>query len=99
MKEIYTKGAICPYNKTPVYCNQKLEPTLTKTMARSRDYHELLHVWKSWRDAVGPEIRQKYIRYVQLANQAARLSGTKPLIHFDLLQQADYCIKAFFSCF
>ncbi|KAK6620053.1 hypothetical protein RUM43_011874 [Polyplax serrata] len=75
MKEIYTKGTICPYNKNPVYCNQKLEPTLSKTMARSRDYHELLHVWKSWRDAVGPGIRQKYIRYVQLANQAARLSG------------------------
>lgn len=75
MKEIYTKGTICPYNKNPVYCDQKLEPTLTKIMAKSRDYHELLHVWKSWRDAVGPPIRQKYIRYVELANQAARLDG------------------------
>lgn len=77
MKDIYSKGTICAYSKSPVYCSQKLEPTLTRIMSRSRDYHELLHVWKSWRDAVGPAIRQKFVRYVQLANQAARLSGKK----------------------
>jgi hypothetical protein len=44
-------------------------------MSHSRDYDELLHVWTAWRDAVGPPIRSKYIRYVQLANHAARLNG------------------------
>jgi peptidyl-dipeptidase A len=48
---------------------------LTQILSHSRDYEELLHVWRAWRDAVGPPIRSKYIRYVQLANHAARLNG------------------------
>jgi len=48
---------------------------LTRIMSHSRDYDEQLHVWRAWRDAVGPLIRNKYIRYVQLANHAARLNG------------------------
>jgi hypothetical protein len=48
---------------------------LTRIMSHSRDYDEQLHVWQAWRDAVGPPIRSKYIRYVQLANHAARLIG------------------------
>lgn len=48
---------------------------LTRIMSHSRDYDEQLHVWRAWRDAVGPTIRSKYIRYVQLANHAARLNG------------------------
>jgi len=48
---------------------------LSRIMSHSRDYDEQLHVWRAWRDAVGPPIRSKYIRYVQLANHAARLNG------------------------
>jgi peptidyl-dipeptidase A len=48
---------------------------LTRIMSHSRDYEELLHVWTAWRDAVGPPMRSKYIRYIQLANHAARLNG------------------------
>lgn len=48
---------------------------LTRILGQSRDYDEQLHLWKSWRDAVGPPLRHKYERYVQLANQAAQQNG------------------------
>lgn len=48
---------------------------LQKIMAESRDYDELLFAWKGWRDAAGKVLRSDYERYVELANQAARLNG------------------------
>lgn len=44
-------------------------------MAHSRSYEEQLHAWRSWRDATGPKLKDKYLRYVELANEAARLNG------------------------
>lgn len=79
MKDIYSRAEICPFNKLSQYCDLKLEPTLTRILAHSRDYDEQLYVWKAWRDAIGPLIRPKFVRYVQLANQAARLNGKKIL--------------------
>ncbi|KAL4660481.1 angiotensin-converting enzyme [Arapaima gigas] len=52
-----------------------LDPDLTKIMAESRDYDELLFAWQGWRNASGRKIRQDYTRYVELANKAARLNG------------------------
>lgn len=46
-----------------------------KILAKSRDYEEQLHVWKSWRDAVGPSIKQKYLRYIELINESAKRNG------------------------
>ena len=48
---------------------------VARIMAQSRDYDELLHYWQAWHEAVGPPLKNKYIRYVQLANQAAKLNG------------------------
>jgi len=31
--------------------------------------------WAAWHDAVGPPLRPHFVRYVQLANEAARLAG------------------------
>ena len=39
-------------------------------------------MWRSWRDAVGPKVRDDFIRYVELANEAARLMGQLPNIYF-----------------
>lgn len=64
----------CLFFKSSLTCNCS-SVDLTRIMSHSRDYEELLHVWTAWRDAVGPPIRSKYIRYVQLANHAARLNG------------------------
>lgn len=44
-------------------------------MAHSRSYEEQLYAWRSWRDATGPKLKDKYIKYVELANEAARLKG------------------------
>lgn len=52
-----------------------LDPDLTKIMAESRDYDELLFAWKGWRDSAGKVIREDYQRYVELANKAATLNG------------------------
>lgn len=46
-------------------------------MAESRDYDELLFAWKGWRDSAGTVIRGNYTRYVELANKAATLNGTR----------------------
>ncbi|XP_024085507.1 angiotensin-converting enzyme-like [Cimex lectularius] len=76
MKEIYNKARVCPFTSTSSpYCDLSLEPDLTRTMAHSRSYEEQLHAWKSWRDATGPKLRDKYARYVELANEASRLNG------------------------
>lgn len=52
-----------------------LEPALTQTMATSRDPEELRYVWRAWREASGKPLRQSYLRFVQLANEAASLNG------------------------
>ncbi|KAK3886578.1 hypothetical protein Pcinc_009227 [Petrolisthes cinctipes] len=52
-----------------------LEPHLTQMMANSRDPDELRYLWRAWREAAGKPIRQKYLRFVELSNEAARLNG------------------------
>ncbi|KAL1140400.1 hypothetical protein AAG570_000332 [Ranatra chinensis] len=76
MKDIYNKAKVCPYlpSMSP-YCDLSLEPDLTRTMAHSRSFEEQLHAWRSWRDAVGPKVKEKFFRYVDLANEAAKLMG------------------------
>lgn len=54
-------------------------------MAQSKDYDELLHYWHAWHEAIGPQLINKYLRYVQLANQAAKLNGTKNIIFYLIL--------------
>ncbi|MEE6527555.1 hypothetical protein FKM82_029002, partial [Ascaphus truei] len=51
-----------------------LDPDLSEILAKSRDYDELLFAWKGWRDSSGKQIRNKYMRYVELSNKAARLN-------------------------
>lgn len=51
---------------------------LQKIMAESRDYDELLFAWNGWRESAGKVLRGDYERYVELANKAATLNGTRP---------------------
>ena len=46
-------------------------------MAQSRDYDELMHYWQAWHEALGPPLKNKYMRYVQLANHASKLNGKR----------------------
>lgn len=48
---------------------------ITEIMATSRDYDELTHVWKAWRDASGKLMRDKYIEFYGYINKAAELNG------------------------
>uniref|UniRef100_UPI00358E57EB angiotensin-converting enzyme isoform X2 n=1 Tax=Myxine glutinosa TaxID=7769 RepID=UPI00358E57EB len=52
-----------------------LEPDITGIMAMSHDYNELEYAWEGWRNASGRKMRQDYMRYVELSNEAARLNG------------------------
>jgi peptidyl-dipeptidase A len=49
-------------------------------MANSRDFEELLYTWRSWRANIGPEIRPKYIKYMELVNEAAKSIGITRMI-------------------
>ncbi|XP_008557296.3 angiotensin-converting enzyme [Microplitis demolitor] len=75
MKELHTRARLCPYKKMGTACDMDMSADVGKIMAQSRDYEELLHYWRAWHEAVGPPLKNKYMRYVQLANQAARLNG------------------------
>lgn len=89
MKENYNKAKICPYrgqtidlnrygtNKTSfhAYCDLMLEPDLNRIMEKSRNENELRYVWSEWREKVGPPVRNTFMRYLDLANQAAERHG------------------------
>lgn len=85
MTSAYGKGKVCrPKGEKYGTCSKdqeregeflSLEPDLEQILAHSRDYDELLWVWKGWRDAVGPEVGEHYPEYVELKNEAARNGG------------------------
>ncbi|XP_017788851.1 PREDICTED: angiotensin-converting enzyme-like [Habropoda laboriosa] len=75
MKEIYARTRLCPYRTIGTDCDLTLDHDVNKVMARSKDYDELLYYWHAWHEATGPQLKNKYMRYIQLANQAARLNG------------------------
>jgi peptidyl-dipeptidase A len=67
----YGKGKYCP---TKDDC---LDITaIEKIMATSRDPEKLKEVWAGWH-AVGPPMRERYTRFVDLSNQGAREIGFK----------------------
>ncbi|XP_059062532.1 angiotensin-converting enzyme-like [Achroia grisella] len=57
------------------YCDMQLDPEISRILAHSRIESELLYVWKSFRDQTGPKLKNRFMRYVQLANQAAVATG------------------------
>jgi len=71
MEGMYGKGKYCPEKDKCL----DLED-ITKIMATSRDAKQLLDVWAGWH-AVAPPIKEKYVRYVELANKGARELGFK----------------------
>ncbi|XP_054620316.1 angiotensin-converting enzyme isoform X2 [Dunckerocampus dactyliophorus] len=74
LSNMETKYSVAEVCREKGQCHP-LDPDLQKIMAESRDYDELLFAWKGWRDAAGKVLRSDYKRYVELANQAARLNG------------------------
>ena len=48
---------------------------LEDKLAESRDWDELLGVWKGWRDVTGPRMMGRYADLVELQNEAARTNS------------------------
>lgn len=65
----YSKGTYCPEGKPCLDLNQ-----ISARMADSRDPQELLDLWEGWH-AIAPPMREKYARFVALANAGAREMG------------------------
>ena len=67
--------------KVPMYGNPNkligLEPDITLIMRESRDPDELEHYWTEWRKATGNKMRDLYLEYITLTNEAARVNGYK----------------------
>lgn len=58
----------------------QLDPEISRILAHSRIESELLYVWKSFRDKTGPKLKNRFMRYVQLANEAAINTGEFPTL-------------------
>ncbi|XP_064594923.1 angiotensin-converting enzyme-like [Liolophura sinensis] len=71
MQSIYSKAKVC---LTGGSC-EHLEPGLTELFAKNRDYETLLTAWKTWRDVTGKQMKPLYAEFVQLSNEASRISG------------------------
>ncbi|KAK8381641.1 hypothetical protein O3P69_018624 [Scylla paramamosain] len=74
MLQVYTSARVCDFNQ-PARCDQTLSTDLSKMMKSSRDYQELAHVWRAWRDNTGRKMRPYFSQLVTLANKAAELNG------------------------
>ncbi|CAG0893955.1 unnamed protein product [Darwinula stevensoni] len=78
MENIYATAKICPFEEsgnpdcTPTL---PLEPALEEIMALSTNYDELAYVWEAWREVSGAKIRNQYVEYVSLLDQAAEING------------------------
>lgn len=57
------------------YCDLQLDPDIIRIMERSRSEPELRYVWTMWREKTGPPVRNTFMRYIDLSNQAAQLHG------------------------
>ncbi|KAK4883480.1 hypothetical protein RN001_006799 [Aquatica leii] len=80
MTNIYSTGKICPYQNQSCDLPTEgltLEPDIEKILASSKDYDELVYVWKAWRDVTGKKIKKHYTTYVSLSNEAAVLNDFK----------------------
>jgi peptidyl-dipeptidase A len=67
----YGKGKYCPEaDKTKCLDIN----ALSKILAENRDPAKLLEVWRGWH-AIAPPMKQRYARFVELANKGAREMG------------------------
>jgi len=78
MMSTYGKGQYCPPKDSPLLKNAK-EPCLhlddlQNILATSRDYDTLAEAWKGWH-AVAAPMKERYVGYVELANEGAREFG------------------------
>ncbi len=71
MTSTYGKGKYCPKRLNG---NCLTLDELSKTLAKSRNYDELLEAWTGWH-AIAPPMKDKFARYAELGNKGAREIG------------------------
>ncbi len=71
MTSTYGKGKYCPKRLNG---NCLTLDELDKTLAKSRNYDELLEAWTGWH-SIAPPMKDKFARYVELGNKGAREVG------------------------
>ncbi|XP_019640619.1 PREDICTED: angiotensin-converting enzyme-like [Branchiostoma belcheri] len=74
IESLYSTGKACREENENEVCHP-LEPDLEHIFATSRDYDELEWAWIGFRDAIGPAMRDKFARLVELKNSGAGEHG------------------------
>jgi peptidyl-dipeptidase A len=83
----YGKGQYCPAPGTPLFkyalkAQAKTKSAapclhledLSRVLAKSRDFAELVDAWRGWHATAAP-MKERYARYVELANEGAKAIG------------------------
>ena len=73
MSKIYSTAKFPSYKDKSKFI--RLEPDLTLLMGESRAPDELEYYWTQWREFTGAKMRDMYLEYIELTNEAARLNG------------------------
>ncbi|TSK14531.1 Angiotensin-converting enzyme [Bagarius yarrelli] len=71
MGNIYSTAKVCP---RPEEC-WSLDPEITKILATSRSYKQLLYAWEGWHNSSGVPLRPLYSEFVKLSNEASVMDG------------------------
>jgi len=75
MQRIYSTAEVCNKPGDETGNCYPLDPDLTKIMASSTDWNELLWAWQGWRDVSGRLMPEMYEEFVGLLNEAATING------------------------
>jgi peptidyl-dipeptidase A len=78
MDSLYGKG-VCVTDAKTKKESCKIVDDYSKVLQTSKKPDELLAAWKTWHDTVGHEERDKFARFVDLANEGARGIGFKDI--------------------
>ena len=70
MAKIYSTAKVPAYQDKSKMLS--LDPGITEALAKSTDPMELEYYWTEWRKVTGREMRDLYVQYVELTNEAAR---------------------------
>lgn len=57
------------------YCDLSIDNDIPRIMERSRNEAELKYIWSAWHEKTGAPNRNNFMRYIDLANQAAIAHG------------------------
>ncbi|HEV7714675.1 MAG TPA: M2 family metallopeptidase [Steroidobacteraceae bacterium] len=77
LSAMYGEGKYCPKGMDHPESCRNLDQ-LSETIAKSRNYDELVEAWKGWHDIAAP-MREPYRKFAELANEGARELGYKDL--------------------